>query len=156
MAFHASELDTLIGVPTELRDGAEPIAEARPATIRAPPPVEPEPRGQAGSAEPQLEELPIETVTSVLDVVAAEAVQEPATRRGRKRPVALWAVVSEYLKSSPKPKTFYTILRHAEASEYAGKNPEHALKILLGRRVGMGHIQRSDAGRYKLAQAVAP
>ena len=160
LTFAAGELDTLIDVLSDLRDGVRPEKKVVAAQAEPSPPAEPQSVVEP-VPEPMVEELPPETVANVLDTDDADAdgdetesAKVTSPRPPRRNKGALWAIVSDYLSGSPKAKSFYTILRHIETSDYAGGKPEHALKILLGRRVGRGDVLKSEAGRYKLADGV--
>ncbi len=66
-------------------------------------------------------------------------------KRGR-----LWTAVEAFLAAHARAQSFksiYSAVRHAAEG---ADNPEHALRVLLGRRVHAGGLLKTRSGRYRL------
>ncbi len=67
------------------------------------------------------------------------------TRRGR-----VWEGVKNYLAQQGRAQSFQALLKMVKDQELTDKDPTHALKIALGKKVASGELVQTRGGRYAL------
>jgi hypothetical protein len=72
-------------------------------------------------------------------------------RRGR-----LWDAVRTQLRSAGRAQGFKSLLRMVKNEQLTDRNPEHALRIALGKKVASGELIVTKSGRYSLAKRALP
>jgi hypothetical protein len=87
--------------------------------------------------------------TSLLEDSIMENVRDLETpkqvRRGR-----LWEAVSQHLGEQGRAQGFKSLLKFVKAKGLTDRDPAHALKIALGKKVATGELIKSPSGRYTL------
>ena len=82
-------------------------------------------------------------------VRARESAAPPRrARRGR-----LWEGVKTFLGEAERPQTFNRLLDLVREQELTDRNPEHALRIALGKKVATGELTLVGRNRYTLPTA---
>jgi hypothetical protein len=66
-------------------------------------------------------------------------------RRGR-----LWEAVSQHLGEQGRAQGFKSLLKFVKTQGLTDRDPAHALKIALGKKVATGELIKSPSGRYTL------
>lgn len=145
-SFPATELDELVDVLTSLweKEGEiEVVEEELDVTeLVAAESVEAEVVEAVIVDEPVVaEEAPAESAA------ATPAAPRPA-RRGR-----MWKAVRAFLAEKDRARGYNSLLALVKKENLTDGDPDHALKILLGRKVNAGELALTPAGRYRL---VAP
>lgn len=75
-------------------------------------------------------------------------VEEPSPRRGARG--RIWDGVKASLAQHGRAQSFNTLLRFVKDQQLTDRDPEHALRIALGKKVISGDLVRTRAGRYAL------
>ena len=78
------------------------------------------------------------------------ATVSPVQRRGR-----MWEAVREHLQSAGRAKGFKTLLAFVKRNKLTDRNPSHALKIALGKKVSAGELVVTPSGRYALSMTAS-
>lgn len=80
----------------------------------------------------------------------SEGAGPTAQRRGR-----MWEAVRQHLEGGGRAKGFNTLLAFVKRNKLTDRNPSHALKIALGKKVSSGELVITPSGRYVLPKAGA-
>ena len=102
--------------------------------------------GESTVVEQELDTILIEEAAEELQAEEDVAVVRPG-RRGR-----MWKGVRAYLEGKDRACGYKTLLALVRKEGLTDRDPEHALKILLGRKVNSGELELTPSGRYRLVE----
>ncbi len=80
-------------------------------------------------------------------VIETSDAKPASRRRGR-----LWEAVAQHLQQAGRARGFGSLLRFVKEHELTDRNPEHALKIALGKKVSSGELVLTASRRYRLPE----
>ncbi|HIN86213.1 MAG TPA: hypothetical protein EYN06_07010 [Myxococcales bacterium] len=87
--------------------------------------------------------VPVKTITHEHSDESAKQ-----SRRGR-----LWEAVRLHLSELDRAQGFKSLLKFVKSQKLTDRDPAHALKIALGKKVSAGELIKSPSGRYALPKA---
>jgi hypothetical protein len=103
---------------------------------------------EAGDKEPAVvEPEAVEAAEPAQDAEPVQAAAARPARRGR-----MWKAVRAYLENGDRAHGYNALLKLVKKDNLTEGDPDHALKILLGRKLNAGELSLTPAGRYKLVQ----
>jgi len=89
--------------------------------------------------------------TSGTATVAAPVAPKPRrARRGR-----VWEGVKNFLGQQGRAQGFSTLLKMVKQEQLTDRDPAHALRIALGKKVSSGELLQTQSGRYTLPKTVS-
>jgi hypothetical protein len=94
----------------------------------------------------EVDDSDVDEVVEAASDVAEAVVPVKSARRGR-----MWKGVRAHLESRDRAVGYKSLLALVKRSNLTDGDPNHALKILLGRKVNTGDLEVSKTGRYRLA-----
>ncbi len=124
---------------------AAPPATAAPKGPAAVEPAAPKRRGRPPKAAP--------VVAAAAPAAPAASAAKPVTsgRRGR-----VWEGIQDYIRAQGRPQTFDALLRMVIDQGLTDRNPEHALRIAVGKKLSAEELLKTADGRFTLPGGVAP
>ena len=93
------------------------------------------------------QDTPKPAATKVSATPATSAPKPTSKRRGR-----LWEAVAQQLQDAGRARGFASLLRFVKQRHLTDKDPTHALKIALGKKVSSGELILTSTGRYRLPE----
>lgn len=157
----SSELDDLLSLIGELagqethRAARAPAAPASaPAPVAAPAPkaaAAPAPAPAAPPVAAKPAPAPKPAPKAAPAAAAAKDDAGPRARRGR-----VWEGVKQFLAAQDRPAPFDQLLKMVKDDALTDRDPAHALRIAIGKKVSAGELVRTKNGRYALPEGAAP
>ena len=137
--LYEDDLDTTHLVDELPPEASEPVsAPAKPPTAVSAPAVADDEGDDEGDDEAD---------DGDTDAASAENEAKKPARRGR-----MWKAVRAYLEAGDRAHGYNALLKLVKKDNLTDGDPDHALKILLGRKVNAGELTLTPAGRYKLVK----
>lgn len=106
------------------------------------------PAAAAGVAAPAAAAASAEPATQSWSPPAVSARRPKRARRGR-----VWEGVKTYLRQTERAQAFAPLLKMVKDQGLTERDPEHALRICLGKKVATGELIKTAAGRYAMPRA---